>query len=122
MALWALLVAASAYLRAHGFSFPLWSTALVLLAIVIGHAWFWVRTNWVSGEMDIRTAFHFAEHAEKVLLTSSPEPRQRLDPDEFERGHRGLKFLHRGVCQAQVFATAVLAVGLFLILVFVPAK
>lgn len=122
MALWALLVAASAYLKTNGFTFPLSWTAFALGVIVVGHAWFWVRTNWISAEMDIRTAFHFAEHAEKILLPSSPVPKQRLDPDQFERSHGGFQFLHRGVCQAQVFTTAVLAVSLFLVLVFVPTR
>ena len=68
--------------------------------------------------MDIRTAFHFAEHAEKLVLPSNPGPKPRLDPEHFRKCNGKLQFLAAGFCQAQVCATSFFAVVVFLILVF----
>lgn len=121
LALWAALAFAVGYLAINKIAISKNEILLVALglgAVVLGHAWFWVRTNWISAEMDIRTAFHFAEQAERILLPSSPvKMEDRLDPDEFERSHGRLKFLRRGVCQAQIFASVLLAVALVFVLV-----
>jgi hypothetical protein len=140
LALWTLLVAAAAYLITHRIEFT-WSpwatalmTALVLIILVIVHALFLVRNNWISNEMDIRTAFHFAEHAEKIVLPANPEPlEKRLDPQQFKSSHRlrfpasgsrttlhayGLEFLSAGFCQAQVLATSFFALVVFVVMVF----
>lgn len=108
LALWTLLVATAAYFIAHKIEFRSGAVALVLIILVIGHAWLWVRNNWISNEMDIRSAFHFAEHAEKLVLPSNPGPKPRLDPEEFRKCNGRFKFLAAGFCQAQVCATSFL--------------
>ena len=86
LALWTLLVATAAYLIVNGviIRYPWWVTAVALVILVIGHALFWVRTNWISNEMDARTAFHFAEHAETLVLPDNLVPEPRLDPKQFK--------------------------------------
>ncbi|MCF8476654.1 MAG: hypothetical protein K9G60_06465 [Pseudolabrys sp.] len=120
LAFWTALAVAVGYVAVHKVAISqrelVW-VAPVLVVAVAGHAWFWVRTNWISAEMDIRTAFYFAEHAENILLPKDPvEIKKRLDPDEFERSHRCFEFLERGVCKAQVFASVFLAGVLFFVL------
>lgn len=111
--LWTLLAAAIIYLKPTGY--PALATLGILLVIgVVGHAWFWVRTNWISAEMDIKTAFYFAEHAEKLVLSDAPDPGGRLNPMKFKNQNNGWQFLSAGVCQFQVFASAFLASSLFI--------
>ncbi len=118
LALWTLLVGAASYLIANKISFE-WYVALpVLVILVVLHALFWVRTNWISNEMDILTAFHFAEHAEKIVqphFIGPIEPRRH--PKEFEECRQGLRFLRAGFCQAQVLATFFFSLVIFILLV-----
>jgi hypothetical protein len=118
LGLWAVLIGAPSYLKAQGVAFSWWATGLVLTGLVIGHAWFWVRNNWISNQMDIKTAFHFVEHAERLLTGSGREPEERLHPEQFRKSCSPFEFLSYGACQSQVFATAFLAFGLFLVLTF----
>jgi hypothetical protein len=112
--LWAILAGATIYLKPSG-GLPPWLVGPMLVMAIVGHAWFWVRTNWVSSEMDIRTAFYFAEHAEGVVLADAPKPGKRLHPREFSEKNGGWHFLKAGVCQFQVCATAFLSLGVFLV-------
>jgi len=129
LALWTLLVAVAAYGKAHGkFEFPVWVTALVLISLVIGHALFWVRTNFNSSVFDIRTSFHFADQAVNLVQPDKPVPVGSLpNRQQFENSHRWSNFLHpifweflygRDFCQAQVFITAFFAFVAFVILVY----
>jgi hypothetical protein len=115
--LWAVLAAAVIYLKPNSYE-ALIVVGVLLIVAVLGHAWFWVRLNWVSGEMDIRTAFYFAEHAEAQVLQDTPNPGKRLNAKEFEKEHGGWEFMGRGVCQFQVAATGLLACTLFAVLAF----
>jgi hypothetical protein len=117
-AFWATLVSAATYQKLSDLPIPLCLIAAVLIIAVVLHA-HWIRTNWISNQMDILTAFHFAEHAEKILeLDGSPKPKKRLDPDEFRSTQGCFTFLKEGACQAQFFTTVFLAVVLLLILAY----
>jgi len=122
-AFWATLVSVATYQKLSNLSIPLCLIAAVLIIAVVLHA-HWIRTNWISNQMDILTAFHFAEHAEKILEQDSPTPKksptpqERLDPTEFGSNQRCFTFLKEGACQAQFFTTLLLAVVLFLILAY----
>jgi hypothetical protein len=89
------------------------------MALVLGHALLWVRNHWISNEMDIRTAFHFAEHAENIVLPDNVRPGPRLDPKQFRSRHEhGLEFLTTGFPLIQVSGTLFFAWIVFLVLVF----
>lgn len=82
--LWAILVAGMIYIQKPSGAL-LWLLILGLVIAVLGHAWLWVRWNWISNERDIRTAFFFAEHAERLLRSSNaPDPgaRPEITPEE----------------------------------------
>jgi hypothetical protein len=118
LALWTLMVAVGAYVVSHRADFEWRQVAIALAALVICHAWFWVRNNWLSNEMDIRTAFYFAEYAEKLVIPSGEGPRdKRLDPNKFRRCHRGFEFLAAGFPQVQVIGTLFFATAIVLLLV-----
>jgi hypothetical protein len=118
LALWTLLVVGAASAKAHGrFEFPGWATALVLIILVIGHAWFWVRSNFIASAFDIKNGFHFADHAVKIVLPTDPVPIEpRPDPNKSQGWFEFLTT--RGFCQAQMFATALFAFVAFVILVY----
>jgi hypothetical protein len=129
LALWAFLVASAASVKIHEITavsdkinHSLAVTVLLmasLVALVLGHALFWVRNHWISNEMDIRTAFHFAEHAEIIVLPDNVRPKPRLDPEEFKSRHKhGLEFLKAGFPLIQVLGTLFFAWVVFLVLVF----
>jgi hypothetical protein len=133
LALWTLLVASASYLTAHKIQLWWWMTALSLLVLVLGHALLWVRNNWISNEMDIRTAFHFTDHAENIVLPNNTVPKPRLDPEQFKSCHKlrfpprgsrtklhayGLEFLKAGFPLIQVSGTLFFASIVFLVLVF----
>jgi hypothetical protein len=83
---------------------------------MLSHALLWVRTNWISNEVDIRNAFHFAERAENLVKPGSVEPERRWLPKAFNEKNGGWQFLHAGVCQAQVLMTVIFAlVAIFVI-------
>ena len=113
--LWALLAAGIVYLKPHGVG-SLYLFSFFLIISVIAHAWFWVRPNYVSNQMDIVTAFYFAEHAEQLVIDGSPTPGVRPTTDEIEKRFGGLKFMKAGVCQFEVIATALMAFGLIIFL------
>jgi hypothetical protein len=97
LALWTLLVGAASYLIANKIRFKFYVGAPFLITLVVCHALFWVRTNWISNQMDILTAFHFAESA-RILVNQyfiGPiEPRRH--PKAIEECQEGLKFLSAG--------------------------
>jgi hypothetical protein len=67
--------------------------------------------------MDIRTAFYFAEHAEKIVFPSNAGPlEERLNPKKFRKCNGGLQFLTAGFPQVQVFGTFFFAIVIFLLL------
>jgi hypothetical protein len=72
-AFWAVLVASATFDKLHSVPFNPWVVGAFLIAAVILHA-LWIRTNWISNEMDIRTAFHFSEQAERILLPGRSRP------------------------------------------------
>jgi hypothetical protein len=117
LALWTLLVGAASYLVAHNIIFQWYFTLPTLVILVVAHALFWVRSNWISNQMDILTAFHYAESAETLVqphFTGPVEPRRH--PKEFEECYGGFRFLGAGFCQAQVFATLFFSFILFILL------
>jgi hypothetical protein len=118
LALWTLLVGVPSFFKTQGVHFSACPTALMLVAVWCGHA-FWVRTNWISNQMDIKTAFHFAERAEGMLPPSNVIPEKRLRPEQFKQDQGGRNYLHflkEGACQAQVLVTAMLSIALLLVL------
>jgi hypothetical protein len=123
LGLWAALLAGGYLSIQTGQHFSWISTGIVLLLVWILHAWFGVRGNWVSSEFDALTALHFQEHAEQIVRPSSPSrPAERLIWEEFKQANSGLQFLKGGGSQTQIAGTALLAIGLFLILVFGPQQ
>jgi hypothetical protein len=129
LALWAVLVGGLGYLKVNSIQLSGWLIGPLLLALVIGHALFWVRTNWLSAQVDIKNAFHFAETAEKIVLPLSPiDVEKRWKPKDFNNCNAGGfrswseikklgRFLDYPACLAQVLATAFFALTLFLVLV-----
>jgi hypothetical protein len=115
-AFWAILAAAATLDKIHKVPWP-WVLTFLIVAVLL-HA-FWIRTNWISNEMDIRTAFHFAEHAEKITgLPDAPEPEKRLRFSDFKKKQGWTKFICQGACQAQLFTSFFLCAALFLILLY----
>jgi hypothetical protein len=119
-AFWATLVAAAATcLKLPDLRIPLWAAGVPIIAVAV-HV-LWLKTNWISNQMDILTAFHFAEHAEKIARPDSPVvPKARLEPGDFRRKFRSkqgwFEFLRAGACQAPLCTTVFLALVLLLIL------
>jgi hypothetical protein len=109
--LWAGMAGATVALRNSGIRVAVFMV-FILSVVVLGHAWQWVRWNWKSNERDIRSAFYYAEYAQRILLGSgAPEPseaRRQLTQSEED----GLGFLKAGPCRFQIAATAVLALVL----------
>lgn len=99
--LWALLAAAAVGLR----DTPFLLLAITMVAVVLLHAWFWVRVHWLANELDGRRMHFLADSAERMVLPDGPAPDRRPMSAWRER----LGFLgHQQAC-FQILATAALA-------------
>jgi hypothetical protein len=90
---------------------------LVLPAIIIGHALFWVRWNWMRGERDSRLVYYYIKKAEWMVFRDVPKPRRQ----HFARYEYLYGFLLNGPSLFQVLATTVLAIGLALFTHQIPS-
>lgn len=124
LALWSFPIGGATFLKLHGIALSAWAFAFVAIALL--GVWIihvaWVRAIWLSNEMDIRTAFHFAEHAEKVAIhTSTVIPEQRWNPHDLKSRLKLSDFFGSGMAVAEISITALLITGLLIILVL-PSK
>lgn len=83
---------------------------VLLPLVVLGHAWFWVRWNWIANERDARLAYFHAESAELLLFDDVKKPSRR----SMSRSERAFGFFTHGPPLFQILATILLAVGLAL--------
>ena len=89
---------------------PVWVMYVALPSIVLGHAWLWVRSNWVANERDARLLYFFSETAEGIVLEDAPTAERR--PVNKCESYYG--FLIHAPPLFQILATALLAFGLAL--------
>jgi hypothetical protein len=87
-------------------SFPKIPTSVLaafLLAVVIGHAWLWVWSNYWRNERDAKKAYGHSDRAEKLLNSGYtwPEPHRR-------RPYTGLFY---GTTVFELLATLLLSVA-----------
>jgi hypothetical protein len=90
---------------------------VILSMIVTGHAWMWVRWNWQSNEKNIRSAFYYAEHAQKILLGSNASEPSEDKRQLTRREQYGFGFFDAGPCRFQIAATSLLDIVLAVYLV-----
>jgi hypothetical protein len=128
VALWALLAAATIYLRPLENAGPCEHrlVAAILSAIVLGHAFLWVGNHWKRSKEDILISFFYSERAHDLALGPLKEKSEALWGKAAPWPHDSdlrLRFLQEPRCWAQIVTTAVLALGVGLkcagLLVFV---
>ena len=79
-----------------------------LAAIVLGHAFLWVRTHWVRSKEDTYIAFKYSDYARKILAGRvEPPPAPELPKFSFFTEY--LEFLTYPTCLAQIGTTGLLA-------------
>lgn len=117
LGLYAIMAAATIYLKDT--PTPLkYFLSIILLIVVPSHAWVWVRSNWISGQRDINSAFYYAEYARQILLRDrAPPPNEEQGPMSKWGGLTELQskwysFLKESPCQVEIGATALLAIVL----------
>ncbi len=107
IALWALLAAATAYMKTRPEPALL---AVFLVVVVAGHALLFVLPIWVSNKLDIETAFYYAEMAEGLLTPCTHVRNRPMPPEGLQKwigaaNDWGVRF--------EVIATALLAFGVY---------
>lgn len=91
--------------------------AIALPAVVVGHAWLWVRHNYNANERDARLGFFYADTAERLLHEGGRTPDRRI----MGRRERAYEFLTAAPTLFQVLATALLA-GALALFASLPSK
>jgi hypothetical protein len=107
------------HVKEHTINMPILVMTMMLIVIVIGHAWFWARANYNATEFDLQTCWHFVEQATKLVspndkITVPPRP----IPGKFEAS-LGLQFLRQeSFCRVQIVITFFFTLVGFLILLY----
>jgi hypothetical protein len=115
VALWALLAAAILKLRISPTPCALSLFAVGLAGLVIGHAFWWVGNHWRRSFEDMLASFFYADRAHDLALPAENIQSLRGHPPQAWPKDIGYcRFLCQPRCQAQIFTTAALAIGLWL--------
>lgn len=110
LGLWALTAGAILYMKGHSKFLLL----ILLFVIVIGHSWFWARTNFISAERDADMMYYFMDHAARLVIQDCVPDPGPIFP-KASPGRKRWAFLKHEPLWFEIGATAILGFAAILL-------